>query len=113
MIRVIYRWKVQAGQENAFARAWSQGTRTIRATYKGAHGSVLLRSQREPSEFLGIAQWDSLEDCQVFWRSPHPDSEAFRIVSETGTFLSREIGDEIQDLEDDCVPRQASFPGEA
>jgi heme-degrading monooxygenase HmoA len=56
MIRVIYRWQVQAGQEDAFARAWSRGTRTIRATCKGAHGSVLLRSQRAPAEFLGIAQ---------------------------------------------------------
>jgi heme-degrading monooxygenase HmoA len=113
MIRVIYRWKVQAGQEKAFARAWSQGTRTIRATYKGAHGSVLLRSQREPSEFLGIAQWESLKDCQAFWRSPHPDPEAFRIVSETGTFLSREICEEIQDLEDWCAPQEASFADEA
>jgi heme-degrading monooxygenase HmoA len=87
------------------ARAWEQGTRTIRTTYKGAHGSVLLHSQREPSEFLGIAQWESLKDCQAFWRSAHPDPEAFRIVSETGTFLAREICEEIQDLEDWCVPR--------
>lgn len=33
---------------------------------------VLLRNQRESSEFLGIAQWESLKDCQAFWRSPHP-----------------------------------------
>ena len=108
MIRVIYRWKVHAGQEDAFAQGWGQGTRTIRATYKGAHGSVLLRSQCEPSEFIGIAQWESLQDCQAFWRSAHPDPEAFRIVSETGTFLSREICEEIQDLEDGCVPRGGS-----
>jgi heme-degrading monooxygenase HmoA len=89
MIRVIYRWKVKSGQERTFARAWTRGTSTIRATFKGAHGSVLLRSHRDPSEFIGIAQWDSLADC-----------EAFRIVAETGTFLSREICDELQDLED-------------
>jgi heme-degrading monooxygenase HmoA len=111
MIRVIYRWKVHAGQEDAFARGWSQGTRTIRATYQGAHGSVLLRSQREPSEFIGIAHWESLQDCQRFWRSAHPDPEALRMVSETGTFLSREICEELHDLEDGCVSGGESGPG--
>ena len=105
MIRVIYRWQVQAGQEETFVRAWSRGTRTIRTTCKGAHGSVLLRSQRAPAEFLGIAQWESLQDCRAFWRRPHPDPEAFRVVAATATFLSREICEEIQDLEDWCVPR--------
>lgn len=44
MIRVVYRWKVQAGQEDTFVRAWTRGTRAIRATFEGSHGSVLLRS---------------------------------------------------------------------
>lgn len=99
MIQVIYRWQVKDGQEETFARAWTQGTRVIRATFTGAHGSVLLRSQRDTSHFVGIATWERLEDVQVFWGSVHPDPEAFRIVSETGTFLAREIFDEIQDLE--------------
>jgi heme-degrading monooxygenase HmoA len=90
---------VKDGQEETFARAWTQGTRVIRATFTGAHGSVLLHSQRNTSHFVGIATWDCLEDVQAFWGSVHPDPEAFRIVSETGTFLSREVFDEIQDLE--------------
>ena len=100
MIRVVYRWKVQAGQEDTFARAWARGTRAIRATFKGSHGSVLLRSQNAPSEFIGIAQWERLEDCQSFWRSEYPDPEASRVVAATGTFISREIFDELEDLED-------------
>lgn len=99
MIQVIYRWQVREGREVAFVRAWSHGTRVIRSTFKGAHGSVLLRSQRDRSNFVGIASWESLADVQAFWASPHPDAEAFRIVSESGTFLSREVFDEIQDLE--------------
>ena len=99
MIQVIYRWRVQEGREKVFARAWTQGTRAIRSTCKGAYGSVLLCSHRNPSEYVGIATWESLEDVQAFWDSPPPDPEAFRIVSETGAFLSREIFDEIQDLE--------------
>ncbi len=99
MIQVIYRWKVKDGQEETFARAWTQGTRVIRAAFKGAHGSVLLRSHQDTSHFIGIATWECLADVQAFWASPHPDPEAFRVVSETATFLSREVFDEIQDLE--------------
>jgi len=40
-----------------------------------------------------------LEDVQAFWKSAPPDPDAFRRVSEAATFLSREIFDEIQDLE--------------
>lgn len=99
MIQVIYRWQVKEGQEAGFVRAWSQGTRVIRSTFKGAYGSVLLQSHRDRSNFVGIATWERLEDVQAFWASPPPDAEAFRIVSESGTFMSREIFDEIQDLE--------------
>ncbi len=99
MIQVIYRWQVKEGREADFARAWAQGTRVIRSTFKGAHGSVLLRSHQNRSNFAGVATWERLEDVQAFWASPYPDQEAFRIVSETGTFLSREVFDEIQDLE--------------
>lgn len=99
MIQVIYRWKVKDGEESRFVRAWTQGTHVIRSTFHGAYGSVLLRSRRNASEFVGIATWESLEDVQVFWNSEHPDPEAFKVVGETGSFLSREILDEIRDLE--------------
>ena len=99
MIQVIYRWKVKAGEEETFARAWTRGTISIRATFEGAHGSVLLRSRKNPSEFVGVATWESLEACRAFWASEHPDPEAFRVVAATGTFVSREIFDEIKDLE--------------
>jgi len=99
MIQVIYRWRVKEGQEKAFSHAWTQGTRAIRSTFKGAYGSVLLCSHRHPSEYVGIATWECLEDVQAFWDCEPPAPEAFRIVSETGTFISREVFDEIQDLE--------------
>jgi heme-degrading monooxygenase HmoA len=101
VIQVIYRWKVREGHEEAFTRAWTRGTRIIRDCFKGSHGSVLLRSRRHPSEFVGVATWESLADCQAFWRSPHPDPEAFRIVSESAAFVSREVFDELRDLERD------------
>ncbi|MGE3536049.1 MAG: antibiotic biosynthesis monooxygenase [Candidatus Tectimicrobiota bacterium] len=98
MIRVIYRWKVQPGAEDIFVQAWTQGTRAIQAMCKGARGSFLLRDQLAPTEFIGIACWDSVEDCQLFWRGPRPDPEAARIVAEVSTRVSRLIFDEVQDL---------------
>lgn len=98
MIRVMYRWQVKPGTEDVFAQAWTQGTRAIQATFKGARGSFLLRDQLNPQEFIGVACWDSVEDCQVFWRSPRPDPEAARIVAEVSTRVSRLIYDEVQDL---------------
>ena len=88
---MIYRWRVKEGQEKAFTRAWTQGTRAIRSACQGAYGSVLLCSHRQPSEYVGIATWERLEDVQAFWASDPPDPDAFRIVAETGTFLSRDI----------------------
>ena len=36
MIRVIYRWEVQPGAEEAFVDAWSRGTEVIRGHIKRA-----------------------------------------------------------------------------
>ena len=91
MRRVFDRWEVHADQEDAFARAWSQGRRTIRATCKGAPGRVLLRSQREPSECMSLAQWASLTDGQTLEGRAHPASAACRIVTATWTLRSRAI----------------------
>ena len=48
MVRVIYRWRVKAGEEDVFLRAWMQGTAAIRTQIKGAGGSLLMRSRLRP-----------------------------------------------------------------
>jgi len=48
MLRVVYRWRVKAGEEDVFIQAWTQGTAAIRAQVKGAGGSLLMRSHRDP-----------------------------------------------------------------
>lgn len=101
MIRVIYRWRVNPGAEEAFRRAWEQGTRAILETVEGAHGSLLMRRHGEPSEFVGIACWDSRE----VWRSARqrrpwpPDPEAAQIVrAVAGRTVSTETFEELSDL---------------
>ena len=103
MIRAIYRWQVQPGHADAFVDAWMQGTRAIRGQIKGAQGSMLLRSQQHPTEFIAIAQWDSLADWQAFSHTALPDDEAQQRLSAVSTLVSTEVCDEIQDLVNDGV----------
>jgi len=105
MLRVIYRWRVKAGEENVFMRAWMQGTAAIRAQVKGAGGSMLMRSRHDPSEFMALACWSSCEDWQAFAEhaSVPPDPEAFRAMAAVSQHLSTELLEEVADLLD-CQP---------
>jgi heme-degrading monooxygenase HmoA len=98
MIRILYSWRVKPGLEEAFVRAWTRGTCTIRETVRGANGSLLLRDQQDSSIFIAMAHWDNLEDYQAFRQHPFPDPKSHRIVSSLSTFVSATICDEVQDL---------------
>ena len=99
-MRVVYRWRVRPGEEDAFASAWAQAPKTIRSKMKGARGSMLLRSRRDPSEFTASARWGSFEDWQAFMQSDPADPEAFRVMSAASQMLSAEVFDEVEDLLD-------------
>jgi hypothetical protein len=59
--------------------------------------------QQQPTEFIAIAQWDSLADWQAFSKAALPDDEAQQCLSEISTLVSTEICDGIQDLVNDGV----------
>lgn len=59
MIRVIYRWTVNPGEEERFIRDWQAGTRKIQDNCPGAHGSFLIRDRKNPEHFFGVARWES------------------------------------------------------
>src|SRR5688572_12999723 len=103
MIRVLYRWRISTGREQAFGQAWSTVTRIVQATIKGARGSVLLRDHGEPSQFVAVARWDTLADWQAFHDNHQtilPDArEAIRVMKEAsvGGRASCVIFDEIDE----------------
>ena len=99
-MRAIYRWRIEPGQEKAFAEAWAQATKTIRSKVHGARGSMLLRSRRDPAEFIATARWDSFEDWQTFMQAAPADPGAFRVMSAASQMLSAEVFDEVEDLLD-------------
>jgi hypothetical protein len=85
MIRVMYRWTVQKGDEAEFVRTWEQGTLKIQVSCEGAMGSILLRSSENPRHFFGLARWPSKEVWERAQRimpslglaGPMPESESF------------------------------------
>ncbi|MCH7836306.1 MAG: antibiotic biosynthesis monooxygenase [Chloroflexi bacterium] len=99
-MRAVYRWRVKPGDEETFTKAWAQATKTIRSKVKGARGSMLLRSLRDPAEFMATARWDSFQDWQAFTQSDPADPEAFRVMSAASQMLSAEVFDEVEDLLD-------------
>jgi heme-degrading monooxygenase HmoA len=98
MIRVMYRWKVHPGQEDVFAKAWTQGTKAIRATVKGARGSLLLQSRKDPCEFVAIARWSSVDDWRAFRRGEPPNLESFRAAAAVSQLQAVEPLSEVRDL---------------
>lgn len=98
MLRVVYRWQVEAGKEKVFAKAWAQGTKAIRLKIKGARGSLLLQKRTDPPTFVGIARWLSLEDWKAFRRGKRPSPQAFRMAKKVSTLLSVETFHEVRDL---------------
>jgi heme-degrading monooxygenase HmoA len=66
MIRVLYHWRVSPEAAAGFPGWWHDGTVHIRSSNRGALGSTLLRSHDDPSLFVGVARWESVETLESF-----------------------------------------------
>ena len=99
MIRVIYRWSVEASRRNDFLRWWHDGTVRIRSTYAGALGSILLAPVDDSDHLVAVARWRTREDLESFWADPGgPEFD--------GALMEAvEILDEVDDLNVVPVPQ--------
>jgi heme-degrading monooxygenase HmoA len=60
-------WKVQAGRENDFVRAWSEMANNTKADFTESV-ATLLQEMDEPRTFISFGPWESLEQIEQ-WRS--------------------------------------------
>ncbi|MEM8534691.1 MAG: antibiotic biosynthesis monooxygenase [Chloroflexota bacterium] len=98
MIRIIYKWRVQEADETKFRAAWAKATTAIREITHGARGSFLLHSHENPTEFVTVARWDTLENWQAFWK------DSTRMEMQTMHSLAERISVEVyEELEDHTV----------
>ena len=61
------RWKVKAGREGEFARAWLEMAIWTATEDLGSISARLLRDVGDPSTFLSFGEWKSLEAIEQ-WR---------------------------------------------
>lgn len=95
MIRVVYRWQVEAEDFEAFRDTWRHTTNRIHTTVAGALGSFILRSFDQESEVITVAKWDSLESWQAFWDENSPSQmDGLRAL---GKRVSVDVYQEIED----------------
>jgi len=83
IVRVIYRWTVEEGPEEAFVVWLSRGTTLIREEVAGAMGSMLLRPA-VGNIWAGVARWRAHEAWAVFRATtPEPagDTNPWRLLS--------------------------------
>jgi len=92
VIRVIYRWRIDADRKADFAAWWHEGTLRIRATQPGAMGSTLHRPTDDEECLVGIARWQSTEQLTSFWERMSP------LEFPGAEMLSLEILEEIDHL---------------
>ena len=92
MIRVIYRWNVDADRRGDFATWWHEGTLRIRSSRPGALGSTLLAPTTDEPHLVAVARWRSREDLESFWADPGGSEFP------GAALVSVEIYDELDDL---------------
>ena len=67
----------------------------IRESTSGARGSFMLRSLQDPTLFITVARWDSIDAWHAFWQdSSRPEMNEMHALADR---LSEEAFDEVAD----------------
>lgn len=98
MIRVVYRVNVQPEHVSAFVEGWKEMTEAIRSSRPGALGSVLLGDPSDPSVYLAMATWQSLEHFEAHQKLESAQPEASAKMNAVSTWAETKVYDVIEDL---------------
>jgi heme-degrading monooxygenase HmoA len=95
VIQVIYRWQVPPENRDAFIATWAATTREIRATTKGARGSLCIVGVDDPTEIITIARWDELDQWREFVKKAKSATmaEMHRLAAPLSQVAYEQVGD--------------------
>ncbi len=99
MLRVLYHFKVQAGQEQKFEQMWQEVSETIRLKCAGSRGSVLLRGKEDLSLYIGLTRWESESAWRTMRQSDVPNLEETEQLLAHAKVLTIEAMHEVKNLE--------------
>jgi len=100
MVRVVYRLKAVNLTEAALARSWRQAMSAICRNANGAVGGQLLRSEKDPHEYVMVTHWQSFEAWREFWSKGPPEPQ--------GDPALNEIFTEIDSIDNESSPSMSS-----
>jgi heme-degrading monooxygenase HmoA len=82
MVRVVYRLKAANLNEEALARSWRQAMSAICRNANGAVGGHLLRSEKDPHEYVIVTHWESAAAWREFWSKGPPEPQGDPALNE-------------------------------
>jgi heme-degrading monooxygenase HmoA len=82
VVRVVYRLKAANLNEEALARSWRQAMSAICRNATGAIGGNLLRSEKDPHEYVIVTHWESVEAWREFWSKGPPEPQGDPTLNE-------------------------------
>lgn len=98
MFVAVYWWRVHAGKEAQFRKAWRRGTELITARY-GSFGSRLHRDR--DGRFIGYAEWpdeatwQAAYDAKMVYDEPETRSAFVAAVADAGLAFTMEVTDDL------------------
>lgn len=72
MVRVFYHFRVEPTDARAFEKAWETVNDIICQRCPGAHGSTLLRSDDDSSQYVGVTKWTTVDSWHTMRQSDVP-----------------------------------------
>jgi len=63
-------WKVKAGKEEIFLKAWIDFANWTKSNQKGSRNVIMLQDLEQKNKFMSIWPWDNLENMQAWRQTP-------------------------------------------
>jgi hypothetical protein len=74
-------WRVTSGREAAFQEAWTELDRAFGALRRRPLSGTLLQHRDDPTLFISLGSWTSLQDIEAMRRDPSAQDAFLRVIA--------------------------------